>query len=77
MTLETVSSYIDKYGKLRFSLPDGSEFNVDPIFFGGEAGFVLSYFYNGVAGEDGDQYYPEDYDTPEAMFAEMLEETRR
>ena len=70
-------NHIDEFGNIRFYCPDGSSFNVFDLGFGEYGSFVLSYFDGDVDGEDGDLYYPEDYDTPEAMFAEMLEETRR
>ena len=64
-------------GKIRFTIPDGSEFSVFTMDFGKSGAIGLEYFGGESDGEDGDLYYIEDYDTPEAMFAEMLEETRR
>lgn len=65
-----VYPYSEKAGEVIFQLPDGSTMKV--VQLGGKINaLTLAY-----TEEDGDLYYPEDYDTIDDMFAEMLKETK-
>ncbi len=59
-----------------FSLPDGLEMTI--FILHGKAFNCLGMNYRSETdNEDGDLYYPEDFETPDDMFTAMLEETQR
>lgn len=59
-----------------FSLPDGLSMSIFTMH--GKGFGCLGMNYKAVnSNDDGDLYYPDDYDTPNELFLAMLEETRR
>lgn len=60
----------------RFLLPDGSAMEIDILRWETESSFVMDYK-SEMDWDDGDQYYPSDYDSFDELFAAMLAETQR
>lgn len=85
--LQDVKSYMEKLfceiyifsknGKETvFHLPDGYKMKVITMHGSGFNCLIMNYKSNSDD-DDGDQFYPDDYSTPDEMFSAMLEETRR
>lgn len=60
----------------RFLLPDGSEMEIDILHWEDGHSFVMDYK-SEKDWDDGDQYFPSDYNSFEELFQAMLEETQR
>ena len=62
--------YSEIDGRIVFSLPDGVFMKVSQL--GGDFNALVMDYIE----EDGDLYYPDDYETLDALFEAMLEETK-
>ena len=85
--LQDVKSYIEKkfckvYGVSEntkepvFQLPDGNKMKIITMHGSGFECLIMNYK-SDFDDDDGDQFYPDDYSSPDEMFSAMLEETRR
>lgn len=63
-------------GDTVFSLPDGSSMRIF-LMHGKKFNCLGINYKSDNDDEDGDLYYPEDFETPDDMFTAMLEETQR
>ena len=59
-----------------FSLPDGLSMRIFTMHGKGFGCLGMNYK-SDDSNDDGDLYYPDEYDTPNELFLAMLEETRR
>ena len=78
---DTLEKCFEKYyhrteSDQRFLLPDGSAMKIVILHWEDEHSFVMDYK-SETDWDDGDQFFPSDYESFEMLFEAMLEETQR
>ena len=69
-----VYPFEEKNGTVLFTLPDG--FIMKVVSLGSKFNALVMDYTSSFDSDDGDTYRLEDFETPDAMFEAMLEETR-
>lgn len=62
-------------GKTLFELPNDTIMRIDTFYRKTESSLIMDYTSPGD-NDDGDQFYPIDFSSPDEMFEAMLEETK-
>lgn len=67
--------YHEKDGRTIFELPNDTTMEIDVLYRKSESSLVMEYI-SPDDNDDGDQFYPVDFSSPDEMFEAMLKETK-